>query len=158
MSRDTRACAVEIQPGSRRGMAEPMVGRKAPTRTHTSSNRHTTLLSEDTLLQHTYNHQQQEITRSDICESNDIYNLTPVKWKQHSTILTHAEFPDLKMAEKFPTRNRPEHNTGRRTTNAEASGQGRLAGPRKELGKVHITSDEWLQHQISNHISVSKSM
>ena len=34
MRRDVRTCAVGIQSGTRRGMAEPMVGRKAPTHTH----------------------------------------------------------------------------------------------------------------------------
>ena len=56
-------------------MAEPMEGRKAPTHAHWFD-RHTTYGRKTHCFNTHTTINNKEITRNDICESNNIYNLT----------------------------------------------------------------------------------
>ena len=79
-------------------MAEPIEGRKAPTHTltgPTDTQPSTCRKTQYFTTRLTTNNQ--EITPNDICESNNVYNLTmhTIQVKHPHQCLTHAEFPDF---------------------------------------------------------------
>ena len=73
----------------------------------------------------------------------------------YQNVLTRAEFPDPKKADRDQSRDRPQ--PPRQRTDAEAA-HGRLEGPRRQLGKVHTTSDKWLLTSSTEPQVPSKSM